>query len=307
MSRCRLPCTYGAPGPSAELVRRLNDARVLAVVDRNPRFQADGGHCVPVSPTNSCHAPAAVALGMASALLPTLQHSYRDCKAVGSIHGCRNGGGGAHPAGAAAASGWTLHFGGSRIHSTRTKPALYWNASPTKPAPASSGRATARALDKVSPGRARRRQYAPASLPPWSQPRLVDAGLRRRHAPRLRTKWHKDRAKPLFRTGSGQLRSVAGPRRWRRMMCWPLGLSDEQSRCASMPGTAPQAVPEGDTIIQCVALDETAPHFPATLLKWISKAPNSTLRGAEKLIARSGCAMAISAYHTPDHLGKCRF
>lgn len=311
---------WGAGTFGLELVRRLNDAgtRVLAVVDRNPRFQADGVAGLPcLSPDELLsRAPAAVALGMhngsvadLATLVSRLQSSGFDTWLPQRL--------------------WR-----AAAHSGRRWPAAFWLDAPfwgqqdpqhaldeartvlecfadEASARVFWGELCARALDKVSLRAApEARQYAPASLPPWSQPvRLVDAGAYDGDTLRgFAQSGIKIEQSLCFEPDQANFEALQAARSdGGAMMCWPLGLSDRTKslRFHAGNGTASRASEDGDTIIQCVALDETAPHFPATLLKMdIEGAELDALRGAEKLIARSGCAMAISAYHTPDHLWK---
>lgn len=173
------------------------------------------------------------------------------------------------------------------------------------------GELCARALDKVSLRAApEARQYAPASLPSWPQPvRLIDAGAYDGDTLRAFAQCGLSIEKSLcFEPDQANFAALQAARTSARdMMCWPLGLSDRTKllRFHAGNGTASRTGHDGDAIIQCVSLDETAPDFPATLLKMdIEGAELDALRGAEGLIARTGCAMAISAYHTPNHLWK---
>ena len=295
-----------------ELVRRLNDAgtRVLAVVDRNPRFQADGVAGLPcLSPDELLsRAPAAVALGMHNGSVADLATLVSRLQSSGFDTWLPQRRAAAHSGRRWPAAFWLTPILGQQdpqhaLDEARTVLECFADEASAR---VFWGELCARALDKARGPRPKRGNMRPRACRrgrnpfAWSMPAPTTATR-----PRLRTKWHKDRAKPLFRTGSGQLRSVAGRAlRRRRMMCWPLGLSDRTKslRFHAGNGTASRASEDGDTIIQCVALDETAPHFPATLLKMDIEGAELDAARCRKVDCTPGCAMAISAYHTPDHL-----
>jgi hypothetical protein len=89
------------------------------------------------------------------------------------------------------------------------------------------------------------------------------------------------------------------------LIALPLALAEcaKQLRFSAGEGAGSRSSNDGAAVVQCVALDQMAPHFPATLLKMdIEGSELDALNGARTLIARSGCSMAISAYHEPDHL-----
>lgn len=310
---------WGAGAFGLELVRRLTEAgtRVLAVVDRNPALHAHGVAGLPcLSPEELLsRTPAAVALGIhnGSTDLATLVTRLRS-------------------------SGFDVWLpqrlwrAAARVG--RNWPAAFWLDGPfygqQDPREALDearavlecfadeasarvfwGELCARALDKVSLRAApEARQYAPASLPSWPQPvRLIDAGAYDGDTLRAFAQCGLSIEKSLcFEPDQANFAALQAARTSARdMMCWPLGLSDRTKllRFHAGNGTASRTGHDGDAIIQCVSLDETAPDFPATLLKMdIEGAELDALRGAEGLIARTGCAMAISAYHTPDHLWK---
>ena len=59
----------------------------------------------------------------------------------------------------------------------------------------------------------------------------------------------------------------------------------------------------GDSFIQCVTLDDSAPTFEPTLIKMdIEGAEMDALQGAERTISKYKPGLAISIYHKPEHL-----
>lgn len=88
-------------------------------------------------------------------------------------------------------------------------------------------------------------------------------------------------------------------------VCLPLGVSDTAKTLRfRFDGAASSRQSEGgEAVVQCVGLDQAIPFFSPTLIKMdIEGAELDALRGAKNLIERSQTALAVSAYHTPDHL-----
>jgi len=82
-----------------------------------------------------------------------------------------------------------------------------------------------------------------------------------------------------------------------------VGSATTQVRFSSGQGTGSHASASGDTVIQCVSLDEALPGFRPNLIKMdIEGAESDALRGARQLIAEHRPALAICLYHCPDHL-----
>jgi hypothetical protein len=79
--------------------------------------------------------------------------------------------------------------------------------------------------------------------------------------------------------------------------------STSQVRFSSGQGTGSHASSAGDTVIQCVALDEALPIFRPNLIKMdIEGAEYAALWGARQLIAEHRPGLAICLYHRPEHL-----
>ncbi len=86
---------------------------------------------------------------------------------------------------------------------------------------------------------------------------------------------------------------------------WPCGVfhSTEQLHFEIGQGEASSVSSMGNSIIQCVSLDETLPVFAPNLIKMdIEGAEYDALLGARHMIAAHHPGLAISVYHRPEHL-----
>lgn len=86
---------------------------------------------------------------------------------------------------------------------------------------------------------------------------------------------------------------------------FPCGVdaSTSQVRFSSGQGTGSHASAVGDTVIQCVSLDEALPTFRPNLIKMdIEGAEYAALWGARRTIAKHRPGLAICLYHCPAHL-----
>ncbi len=91
----------------------------------------------------------------------------------------------------------------------------------------------------------------------------------------------------------------------RTLMLSPCGLhaSTTQLRFASDRGAASHVATSGDTIVQCVSIDEALPGFEPTLIKMdIEGAEPAALLGAQRTLEAARPELAISVYHEPLHL-----
>jgi FkbM family methyltransferase len=151
-------------------------------------------------------------------------------------------------------------------------------------------------------------QYAPASLPRWSEPvRLVDAGAFNGDTLRFFDREGLRVQQALcFEPDLANFESLAASRpAGMDAMCWPLGLSDRAKTLRfRLDGAASSRLSEeGEAVVQCVGLDQAAPGFGPTLVKMdIEGAELDALDGARESIARHRPALAVSAYHLPEHL-----
>lgn len=86
---------------------------------------------------------------------------------------------------------------------------------------------------------------------------------------------------------------------------FPCGLhsSTEQLRFSSGQGAGSHASTSGDTVIQCVSLDEALPCFRPNLIKMdIEGAEYAALWGAHRTLAEHRPGLAICLYQRPEHL-----
>jgi FkbM family methyltransferase len=86
---------------------------------------------------------------------------------------------------------------------------------------------------------------------------------------------------------------------------WPCGVSHTTCQLTfdTGQGEASSVSLGGNSIIQCVSLDDAIPDFMPTLIKMdIEGAEPDALRGARNLIKNSRPGLAISIYHRPEHL-----
>jgi FkbM family methyltransferase len=85
----------------------------------------------------------------------------------------------------------------------------------------------------------------------------------------------------------------------------PCGVSDRtlQLRFSAGRGLASAITDSGETVIQCVSLDDAFPNASVTDVKMdIEGAEVDALRGAERLIRRCRPRLAVCVYHSPSHL-----
>lgn len=78
---------------------------------------------------------------------------------------------------------------------------------------------------------------------------------------------------------------------------------DEQLKFSSGNRINSSISEDGDTVIQCVALDHALPDFAPTFINMdIEGAEPNAIRGASKLIKRHKPDLAVCVYHKPEHL-----
>ena len=86
--------------------------------------------------------------------------------------------------------------------------------------------------------------------------------------------------------------------------CWPCGIwsSNTQLRFSSTLGEASNLSDQGETTIQCVALDDVLSGIKPSFIKMdVEGAEWQALQGAKRLLEHHP-ALAISAYHRPEDL-----
>jgi FkbM family methyltransferase len=152
-------------------------------------------------------------------------------------------------------------------------------------------------------------QYFPSDLPVWKKPlRLIDCGAY--NGDTLKNVLSLEipiEATAAYEPDEVNFRKLAEMVRENRINAtlWPCGVysSTVQLRFTSGQGEASGLSKNGETVIQCVSLDESAPNFAPTLIKMdIEGAETHALRGAERIIGAYHPGLAICIYHAPEHL-----
>jgi len=90
-----------------------------------------------------------------------------------------------------------------------------------------------------------------------------------------------------------------------RSLCLPLGTwsTTRQLRFASDASMASRLSDDGDTVIQCVAIDDILRGEPVNVVKLdVEGAEIETLKGMRTIIAGQRPALLVSAYHLPAHI-----
>lgn len=85
---------------------------------------------------------------------------------------------------------------------------------------------------------------------------------------------------------------------------WPCGIhsATTQLSFSKEHGEASQLTVTGDSLVQCIKLDEAIPGFRPNLIKMdIEGAEYEAILGAEQIISNYHPGLAISIYHTPEH------
>lgn len=156
-------------------------------------------------------------------------------------------------------------------------------------------------------------QYFPADLAPYPQPlRFIDGGayqgdcLEQMLARKLKLD-----AVAAFEPDDANFVKLgdfvaAHPEHLPRdVYLFPCGLDStaRKVRFSSGQGTSSRVDSNGDTLIQCAAIDEALPGFAPTLVKLdIEGAELSALWGARQTLTKHRPALAISLYHKAAHL-----
>jgi FkbM family methyltransferase len=151
-------------------------------------------------------------------------------------------------------------------------------------------------------------QYAPGDLPRWPNPmRFIDCGAYNGDTiEQFSRRGYRFDAIAAFEPDAGNFSKLArraaahGP-----AVCFPCGVGSSTSlvRFQSGAGMASRSSPDGDSAIQCVAIDEALGNFEPTLIKMdIEGAELDGLCGARGVIAASRPGLAICVYHQPAHL-----
>jgi FkbM family methyltransferase len=154
------------------------------------------------------------------------------------------------------------------------------------------------------------RQYFPSNLPAWKTPlRLMDCGAYDGDTLReIITLGIPIEALAAYEPDEANFRKLAETVQRNQIpnaVLWPCGVysSTSQLRFTTGQGEASGITSGGETVVQCVSIDESTPFFAPTLIKMdIEGAEPEALRGAEKTIAAYKPGLAICIYHAPQHL-----
>ena len=156
-------------------------------------------------------------------------------------------------------------------------------------------------------------QYFPPDVPAWARPlRMIDCGaydgdtLRQVRALGLPMEAYAAlEPDPGNFTKLAQETARSATTSPALVALWPCGAWSHacQLRFSSGQGSGSAVNPNGQTLIQCVALDEALPAFGPTLIKMdIEGAEFPALLGAAHTIRAHRPGLAICLYHEPAHL-----
>jgi FkbM family methyltransferase len=149
--------------------------------------------------------------------------------------------------------------------------------------------------------------YVPGDLPRWAEPmRLIDGGafdgdslaLMLRHGYALG-------AVAAFEPDPVNYARLAARYRHLNGIFLPCGLAGAtgQLRFDADQTMSSRLDAQGECAIQCVTIDEALPAFAPSLIKMdIEGAEPAALQGAERTLRRYRPGLAISLYHSPEHL-----
>lgn len=151
-------------------------------------------------------------------------------------------------------------------------------------------------------------EYTPADLPRYSAPlRLIDCGAYTGVAIEkfLRAGYAIERV-AAFEPDLTNFEKLV-TKAWPIEQCTllPLGTwsSHSQLRFSSNGSMGSSLSTEGDTVIQCVKLDDVLHGFAPNLIKMdVEGAEIETLKGMRNIIEKYKPNLCLSAYHTPQHL-----
>jgi FkbM family methyltransferase len=166
-----------------------------------------------------------------------------------------------------------------------------------------------RTLDDSVLGRPDPHSYFASDVPAWSEPiRFVDGGAfqgdtladleKRRLKVEAAAAFEPDPRN--FARMQQELEALSFP-----VTAWPCGLHREASqlRFRAVGGLNSTLTEEGETIIQCVSLDEALHGFHPTLIKLdVEGAELATLEGARRILAQDHPGWAVCVYHRSEDL-----
>lgn len=156
-------------------------------------------------------------------------------------------------------------------------------------------------------------QYFPPDLPPWPSPlRFVDGGAYDGDTlDRLFASPYPVAAIAAFEPDTDNFRKLAHKMAAKQtsvqetVCLFPCGLDacTRQVRFVSGEGESSHISAAGDTLVQCVSLDEALPLFRPNLIKLdVEGAEHAALCGARHLLTAHRPGLAVCLYHRPEHL-----
>jgi FkbM family methyltransferase len=150
-------------------------------------------------------------------------------------------------------------------------------------------------------------QYMPNNLPRWQGPlRLIDCGAYTGDTIQnfINNNYNID-CLAAFEPDPANYKILANKFSELNAIFIPCGVSEQLEQSGFEPGSGPSCkIDEQQTHkIQCVSIDEILPAFAPNLIKMdIEGSELSALRGAKNTLLKYRPNLAISIYHTPDHL-----
>jgi FkbM family methyltransferase len=151
-------------------------------------------------------------------------------------------------------------------------------------------------------------EYVPEDLPRYASPlRVIDCGAYTGVAlHKIRRAGYDIEAVAAFEPDPANFATLARHDFGAKdIICLPLATwsANVQLRFAADSSMGSVLSDEGDTVVQCVRIDDVLRGFGATLVKLdVEGAETETLKGMEQIIRRDRPNLCISVYHTPTDL-----
>jgi FkbM family methyltransferase len=155
-------------------------------------------------------------------------------------------------------------------------------------------------------------QYFPRDLPEWGKTlRIIDCGafdgdtLRQLRTLGLSVEAYAGFEPDLINFAKLSHEATATLAGCAGKALWPCGVwhSVSQLHFSTGQGAGSAIAAGGETVIQCVSLDEALPGFEPNLIKMdIEGAEPAALKGAARMIQRARPGLAVCIYHEPAHL-----
>jgi FkbM family methyltransferase len=158
------------------------------------------------------------------------------------------------------------------------------------------------------PSPSERDEYVPEDLPRYASPlRVIDCGAYTGVAlHKIRRAGYDIEALAAFEPDPANFATLASHEFGaRESICLPLATwsANVQLRFAADNSMGSVLSDQGDTVVQCVRIDDVLRGFGANLVKLdVEGAETETLKGMEQIIRRDRPNLCISVYHTPTDL-----